>query len=197
MYSIILPLITFVFAASFTPGPNNIMLTASGVNYGFRRTVPHISGIVFGMPVMVMAIGIGLGQIFTVYPQLHEFLKWAGSAYLLYLAWKIFNAGGPGKVDGNANPLTFTQAALFQWVNPKGWVAVVAALTNFSTGPENYMAETIMVATVFFFGALGSTMAWTYFGALIGRWLKSPMALRIFNTTMAALIVGSIALLYL
>ncbi len=197
MTSLLLPLIGFVVAATLTPGPNNIMLTASGVNFGFKRSLPHISGIIIGLPLMVLAVGLGLGQVFTVFPQLHEILKWAGSIYLLFLAWKIATAGKPRQTGRESSPLTFMQAALFQWINPKGWIMATAALSNFTSGPDNYLTGTLLVTATFLIAALGSTSLWTYFGAIIGRWLNSPTTLLIFNGFMAILIVGSIALLYL
>ena len=197
MTAILLPLITFVIAVSFTPGPNNVMLTASGVNFGFQRSLPHICGIVVGMPVMTMAVGLGLGQIFKLYPQLYEILKWAGSAYLLFLAWKIATSSRPKDVAAKAAPLTFLQAALFQWINPKSWIAAIAALTSFTSGINNYLIDTLIVTAAFVLAGAGSTTLWTYFGTLIGQWLKSPKSLVIFNGVMAALIVASIALLYL
>jgi len=195
--SILLPLISFAIAATGTPGPNNIMLTASGANFGYRRSLPHIFGILFGFPSMVLAVGLGLGQVFTVYPQLHEILKWVGSAYLLFLAWKIATAARPKSAAHEAKPLTFLQAALFQWVNPKAWIMTVAALTAYTTGEGSYVVETFIVAGVFFAVSFPLISMWCLFGALIGRWLTSQRALMIFNGTMSALIVASIALLYI
>jgi len=197
MTSIFLPLLTFAIAATATPGPNNIMLTASGANFGYRRTLPHIFGIMFGFPAMMVAIGLGLGQVFTSFPQLHEILKGLGSAYLLFLAWKIATAAKPEGHKDEATPFTFLQAALFQWVNPKAWIMSVAALTAYTTGEGSYILETLLVASTFFVVSFPLISSWCLFGALIGRWLTSPRALMVFNGSMAALIVASIALLYI
>lgn len=197
MSSLLISLFAFVFAASFTPGPNNIMLTASGVNFGFRRTIPHMLGIIVGFPVMILLVGLGLGQIFIIFPQLHDILKWLGSAYLLFLAWKIATAAQPKQSKRKAKPFSFLQAALFQWVNPKGWIMSVAALANYTTTDNSYLTQTLLVAGIFFLTSLGATTSWTFFGALIGKLLQSHLALRIFNAMMAALIVASIVLLYL
>lgn len=196
MTSLFFPLLTFAIASTFTPGPNNIMLTASGANFGYRRSLPHILGIQFGFPAMIAAIGLGLGQVFTLYPQLHELLKWLGSVYLVFLAWKIATASRPKDQAEEAKPFTFLQAALFQWVNPKAWIMAVAALTTYTTGEGSYVLEAFFVAGAFFAVSFPSATCWCLFGALIGRWLNSPRSLMIFNTTMAALIVVSIALLY-
>jgi len=197
MSSLLVSLIVFVFAASFTPGPNNIMLTASGVNFGFQRTIPHMVGIIVGFPVMILLVGFGLGQVFVIIPQLHDILKWLGSAYLLFLAWKIATAARHKQGTYETKPLSFYQAALFQWVNPKGWIMSIAALANYTTVDQNHLAQTLLVAGVFFLMSLGATTSWSLFGALIGRWLQSYVALRIFNGAMALLIVASIVLLYL
>jgi len=197
MSPLLVSLFVFVFAASFTPGPNNIMLTASGVNFGFRRTIAHMLGIIVGFPAMILLVGLGLGQIFIVFPQLHEILKWLGSAYLLFLAWKIATAAQPKQRKRKARPLSFLQAASFQWVNPKGWIMSVAALANYTTVSTSYWVQTLLVAGIFFLASLGATSSWTFFGALIGQLLQSQLALRVFNAMMAALIVASIVMLYL
>ncbi|MCP4185441.1 MAG: LysE family transporter, partial [Hyphomicrobiales bacterium] len=132
-----------------------------------------------------------------ILPQLHDILKWLGSAYLLFLVWKIATAAQPKQGKREAKPLSFLQAALFQWINPKGWIMSVAALANYTTTDTSYLMQTLMVAWVFFLTSLGATTSWAYFGALIRRLLRSYLALRIFNTMMAALIVASIVLLYL
>ncbi len=196
MSSALLALIVFVFAAATTPGPTNVMVSASGANFGYWRTIPHILGTMVGLPGLIVAIGLGLGQVFLAYPALHEALRWAGSAYLLYLAWRIARAGQPRSGGGGGRPLTFIQAALFQWVNPKGWLASVSALAAFSTRPQHYLADALIVAGVFFAMVFLSTSAWCLFGAAIGRLLASPRALAWFNGSMSALIVASIALLF-
>ncbi len=197
MTAILLPLITFAIASTGTPGPNNIMLTASGANFGYRRSLPHIFGIQFGFPSMVLAVGLGLGQVFTAYPGLHQVLKYVGSAYLLFLAWKIATAARPKSATHEAKPFTFMQAALFQWVNPKAWIMSVAALTAYTTGEGSYVLEALLVAGVFFAVSFPLISLWCLFGALIGRWLTSQKALMVFNGIMSALIVASIALLYI
>jgi len=197
MTAILLPLLTFAIAATGTPGPNNIMLTASGANFGYRRSLPHILGIMIGFPGMVAAVGLGLGQVFSAYPELHQILKWLGSVYLLFLAWKIATAARPKSATHEAKPFTFWQAALFQWVNPKAWIMTVAALSAYTTGEGSYVVETLIVAGVFFAVSFPLISLWCLFGALIGRWLTSQKALMMFNGTMSALIVASIALLYI
>mgnify|MGYP001818612582 CR=1 FL=1 len=191
-----LPLLWFALAAAITPGPNNIMITASAVNFGFRGTINHILGIAFGFGFMILAIGFGLGQVFKTVPQLHDTLRWAGTAYLIYLAWRIANAARPRQAGGTGRPLTFFQAALFQWVNPKAWIMSVSALSAFTAQGPGYTAGAVMVAMVFFAVTFPSTTIWCLFGAAIARFLRSDRALQFFNWTMAGLIIASIVVLY-
>ena len=197
MVSTLLPLYTFAFAMAFTPGPNIVMLTASGVNFGFQRSLPHIFGISIGMQLMIVVVGAGLGQVFVTFPQLRDILKWIGSIYLLFLAWKIATAVKSDSAENNSSPLTFLQALIFQWVNPKGWVAILAAFTSFTSATSSPISSILTVALAFFLTGIGATFVWAYFGVLIGKLFKSTKSLMIFNTIMAALIIASIALLYL
>ncbi|MGI9464393.1 MAG: LysE family translocator [Aestuariivirgaceae bacterium] len=193
----LLPLIWFALAAAMTPGPNNIMVTASAVNFGFRGTLNHMLGIAFGFGFMILAIGFGLGQLFNTVPQLHTMLRWAGTAYLIYLAWRIATAGRPEAGGTAGRPLTFLQAALFQWVNPKAWMMSVSALSAFTVQGSQYTTGAIMVAAVFFLITFPAVSIWCLFGTAIARFLQSDKALQIFNWTMASLIIASIVILYL
>lgn len=197
MLSILGPLLTFALAATLTPGPNNIMITASGANFGYVRSIPHMLGITFGFAAMVMALGLGLGQLFKLIPALHTGLQLVGSAYLVYLAWRIATAGRAGKADGAGRPLTFLEASLFQWVNPKAWMLSIGALTAFTSGGGNYLAETAFIAGVFILVTYPSVTAWCLFGTAIGSLLRSDRVLRIFNWTMGGLVAASILLLYI
>src|SRR3712207_1250882 len=120
-----LALVSFAFVAAMTPGPNNIMLTASGVNFGFARTVPHMLGICAGFVALVLSVGIGVGAAFTTLPALQTVLKVIGAGYMLWLAWKVATAAPADSDEQRSSPLTFWQAVAFQWVNPKGWVMAV------------------------------------------------------------------------
>jgi threonine/homoserine/homoserine lactone efflux protein len=194
MYEFIGPLFVFAFATSFTPGPNVVMLAASGANYGFRSTIPHISGISIGFPVMVIAIGLGLKAVFVALPELQTVLKFAGGAYLLYLAWRIANAGRP-QADGTAGrPMNFLEAAAFQWVNPKAWMMAIAAVSTYTPGRDN-VAETFIVAMLFALLAWPSCAFWAGVGVAV-RLFASERAVRVFNLTMAALLVASLALAF-
>jgi threonine/homoserine/homoserine lactone efflux protein len=192
------PLVTFAVATSVTPGPNNVMITASGANFGFARSIPHMLGVGIGFMVMIVGVGLGLGQAFERVPMLHEILRYGGAAYLLYLAWRIATAA-PAAAEArpsSSRPLSFVQAALFQWVNPKGWMMAVGALSTYTTVGGDFVFETIAIALVF--GAIGlpSVALWALLGVGVGRLLQAPGALRAFNVTMALLLVASLALMF-
>ena len=196
MPELLLPLLTFCFSTSITPGPNVIMVTASGATYGFRPTLPHLLGISLGFPVMVLAIGLGLGAVFQSVPVLHDGLKIVGSVYLLYLAWRIATAERPQAGKAGGRPLTFFQAAAFQWVNPKAWVIAVGAVSAFSTLELSPLANAAMIAVAFGAMAFPCSAVWAGFGTAIGRLLTSDRALRTFNLTMGALTALSVLLIF-
>jgi threonine/homoserine/homoserine lactone efflux protein len=193
-----LPLVTFAVATAITPGPNNIMLTASGANFGFRRTLPHMLGVAIGFTIMVLAIGLGLSAIFERFPLIHQVLRYGGGAYLLYLAYRIAMAAPtPGAAQPAGHPLTFLQAALFQWINPKSWMMAVGAISAYTTVGGNLMRESVLIAVTF--GAIGlpSTALWAGLGVAIARLLRTRWALRAFNIAMALLLVASLAVMFL
>ena len=188
---LILALILFAFASSITPGPNNIMLLASGANFGLRRTVPHMLGISGGHALMVALVGLGLLQLFLAIPWLKPALMIASAAYLFWLAWKIANAAPPGARDATGRPFSFVQAAAFQWVNPKAWYMAIYAQTNFAPEQSGYWGA-LAVALVFAVVNLPSVTVWAAMGTKLRRWLDGPGRLRAFNITMALLLVASL-----
>ncbi|MFV3306724.1 LysE family translocator [Pseudomonas sp. NY15181] len=184
--------VLFAFVTSITPGPNNMMLLASGVNFGVRRTLPHMLGISIGFLLLVVAVGTGLHQLFERFPASYQALRYAGGAYLLYLAWKIARSGAPQATgEHNARPMSFLQAAAFQWVNPKAWVMAVGAIATYLP-PDAFISNVILLATLFAVVNLPSVGVWTILGSLLRRWLENPMRLRLFNLGMAALLVASL-----
>ena len=189
------PLLTaltlFALAASITPGPNNTMLLASGANFGLRRSVRHMMGVCVGFYVLVVCVGLGLGKLFSAYPALHEGLKIAGGAYMLYLAYRIATADGIGGGESSAKPQGFWQAAAFQWVNPKAWAMAVGAITTY-VPPTHYVANVFVVAAVFAVVNLPCIFTWTAFGVALRRFLDRPRVLRAFNLAMAGLLVLSL-----
>ena len=185
-------LLGFVVVTLFTPGPNNTMLMTSGLNFGFRRGLPHLWGVSLGFAVMVLAVGLGLGAVFRLYPVLYTVLKYVGAAYLLYLAWQIATSG-PMEEGGpeRSRPITFLQGAAFQWVNPKGWVMAVGAISTYAAVAA-FPSNVLLIAGLF--GALGilSSATWLGFGTALKRLLKSPLTVRVVNVGMALLLVASL-----
>jgi threonine/homoserine/homoserine lactone efflux protein len=182
----------FAAIAAYTPGPNNTLLMASGVNFGFRRSLPLVFGVALGFPLMIGLVGLGLGRVFETYHGLYTVLKYAGAAYMLYLAWKIAtsqpSAGGE-TID--AKPMSFLQMALFQWINPKGWIMAVTALSAYTTVSSYYMGVAVVVATFVFMG-LTSALAWTLFGAVLKQIMSDPRYFRGINIALAVLLVASL-----
>ncbi|WP_285410820.1 LysE family translocator [Pseudomonas sp. FR229a] len=182
----------FALVTSITPGPNNTMLLASGVNFGFNRTIPHMLGISCGFFLLVVAVGFGLGAVFQAYPILYTVLRYVGSAYLLYLAWKIAHSGPVGDgADGQAKPISYLGAAAFQWVNPKAWIMAIGAISTY-TPMQGYFYNVVVIAAVFAIINLPSVGLWAACGTLLRNVLKDPRWLRVFNWGMAALLVISL-----
>ena len=189
-YETILPLMMFALVSSITPGPNNLMLLASGANFGLRRSLPHMLGISLGFAFMALLVGIGLAQVFELYPVLKLILKVLAVVYMLYLAWKIANAAAPEATDGAGNPFTFLQAAAFQWVNPKAWAMALTAVTVYA--PNQDFAVIVVVAVVFSAVNLPSVTFWALLGQQAQRILTNQRRLQMFNITMAILLLGSL-----
>ena len=173
---------------TITPGPNNVMLTASGANYGFMRTLPHIFGILIGCFTLFTAIALGLGLLFETWPVLHTSLRVMGSAYLLYLAWRIGTAPPPDlRRHGEGKPLTFLQAAAFQFVNPKAWVMGLALISGFLPQGGSTLLNALLLVGFAELVALPCISLWAGFGLAIGRLLKTPRAWRWFNGIMGGM----------
>ncbi|MDE4191347.1 LysE family translocator [Phaeobacter gallaeciensis] len=189
-YDLLLALALFAFVSSITPGPNNLMLMASGANFGFRRTIPHMLGVALGFVFMVVLVGAGLVGIFEAFPVSYTVLKVASVAYLLYLAWKIANAGPAKTGEGKGNPMTFLQAAAFQWVNPKAWAMALTAISVYA--PDQTLWAILLVAALFGAVNLPSVSSWTLLGQQMARVLTNPRRLMLFNWAMAALLVASL-----
>ncbi len=184
----------FIFAAVmyFTPGPNNIMVLSSGLTYGFRPTLPHIAGITIGCAFMVGAVGLGFGTVFVAYPVLQTILKYAGAAYLVYLAAAIAISEPvtPGQ-DNGRGPMTFWGAVLFQWVNVKGWVMVIGTITAYAGIASFPWNIVIQVALCLLLGVAAPSI-WTLSGSSLRSLMTSRRAVRAFNIAMAALLLASL-----
>jgi threonine/homoserine/homoserine lactone efflux protein len=178
---LLLPLCTFAAVSSITPGPNNTMILASGLNYGFMRSLPHLFGITCGFTFMIFATGMGLHVVFEQVPMLQTILKYGGAIYLLWLAWKLAHAAPmSGEQAALSKPMTFFGAAAFQWINPKAWVMALSALTTYL--PQGFtVIDAAMLAGIF-----------GLFGVAMRRVLQDARSVRIFNIVMALLLVGTL-----
>ncbi|MEH6592834.1 MAG: LysE family translocator [Halioglobus sp.] len=190
-YEALIGLTLFSLVSSLTPGPNNLMLMASGANFGFRRTLPHMLGVSLGFTFMVLLVGVGLVQVFNTVPVSYLILKVVSVVYLLYLAWKIGTAKSVSQAsDAGGTPFTFIQAALFQWVNPKAWTMALTAVSVYS--PSHSVVAVAFVAAIFGMINFPCIGLWTNLGQQMQRILTSPKRLRYFNITMALLLASSL-----
>lgn len=188
----LIALFSFAVVTAFTPGPNNIMLTASGVNFGYRRTLAHIAGIWVGFVSLLLAAGFGVGALLTAVPAAQWLLKIGGGLYLLWLAWRVANAGAAGPGDGaRPRPLRFIEAAAFQWVNPKGLVMAISAMSVY-VRPGHAMADVFTVTGAFAAVSPFAASTWALFGAALRTVLHDPARVRVFNIVMAVLLVATI-----
>lgn len=184
----------FALAAGFTPGPNNTLLMLSGARWGFKATLPLLLGIVFGFPLMVFAVGMGLGGVFRAWPVLHTVLKVACFAYLLAMAWRIARSGGPSHGENPHRPNGFFTGAALQWINPKAWMMAVSALAVYVPVGQPPLRPVLGVVAVFFVTSIFSALAWLGFGTSLSGFLSTPRRVTVFNITMAILLVASMAL---
>jgi threonine/homoserine/homoserine lactone efflux protein len=181
----------FCFVTTITPGPNNIMLMASGLNHGVKKTMPHYLGIVVGFPAMVAALGLGLGAVFLNFPVVHNLIKVAGSIYLLYLAWKIANSSNQNASESLRKPLTFMQAAVFQWINPKAWVIAVGGIATYTT--VGNVKEPVLIILLGYLSVGSLCMAfWLLTGRYLQGFIHHQKQMQVFNLCMAVLLAGSI-----
>ncbi len=181
------------FVSTWTPGPNNTMLAASGANFGLRRTLPHAAGVTLGFCVMIFAVALGLGELFRRAPVIEDVLRVAGAAFLLWIAWKIATAGGPGSAQA-ARPMGFWAAAGFQWINPKAWAMCLGVISQFAGG-EGVTGRAFVIAAVFAAAGATSSVSWAGFGAAMQRVLSTPTRVRVFNVTMGILVASFVVVM--
>ena len=182
----------FLISMGFTPGPNNILVASSGVNFGFRATIPHMVGITFGFPLMLLIVGLGLARIFIAFPPLHALLKYFCIAYMLYLAWRIAAASAMDEARRTSKPLTFIQGAAVQWVNGKGWVVALSVATTYTVVDQTLPLQIAALAAICVGVTMASVCCWTLFGSLLRNFLQTEVRRRWFNYSMAVLLVASI-----
>lgn len=188
----------FTLAGAVTPGPNNTISTLSGATFGFRKTMPQMLGVSVGYPLMLAALGLGLGELFKVLPWLHNAMRYVGAAFLLYLAWKLVRANAPQSA-GTARPVGFFEAFFFQWLNPKAWSIALGAIAAFTTpglSTNAFLWEVAIFTAISAVITFPSLVLWCLFGVAISAMLKDDRKRRIFNYTLAVILVLSIAVLF-
>lgn len=188
--SVIAALLGFAFVTTVTPGPNNLMLMASGANFGFRKTMPHMIGIVVGLTALTLFAGAGLMALFEAFPVLRTVLQILSVGYLLWLAWKVATAAPLKQTASTGQPMTFVQAAAFQWVNPKAWAIGLSAITIYAPGRS--LLSVTLVAIAFALVCFPAISVWAWLGTVVRRWLSSARRRRVFNIVMATLLVVSL-----
>lgn len=191
-FELLLALGAYAFVTSVTPGPSNLMLLASGANFGFARTLPQILGITLGFKALLLAVGLGLGALLTAAPVLGTALKVAGAAYLLYLAWRIGSSRAPlGAGEAGSRPLTFLESAAFQWVNPKAWIVAMTTMAVYISAETPFLSV-LLVSAAFAVINLPSVSVWAGFGMALRRFLSDPGRLRWFNIGMGLLLAATL-----
>ncbi|GIT92638.1 lysine transporter LysE [Jannaschia pagri] len=189
------PLYLFVFAGLFTPGPNVILLTASGARFGFRPTLPHVLGVAFGVGVTSALTALGVGALLLAVPGLKLTLQILAVAWILWMAWKLFRSEGAA-AEGKDRPFTFVEAVLFQWVNPKIWIVALAAASGYASDLPAHL-EALRIGSAFSGINLFVCLFWTFAGTLLAYLLRTPLAWRIFTTVMATALAASGVMVFL
>jgi len=187
-----LSIVLFAVATCVTPGPNNVMLMSSGVNFGISRTMRHVIGINIGFPLMLVAVGLGMGAAFHEYPKLYTVLQVMSIAYMAYLAYGIATSPAVDLNDKSGSPLGVAKAALFQWVNPKAWVMCIGAVLAYTVPTKLYVVQVLLIALIFFVFGTPCSLLWVFFGNFLRGFFKRPSALRGFNIAMGLLLAGSL-----
>lgn len=190
--TLVLTSVPFMISMGITPGPNNILVASSGVNFGFRATLPHILGITFGYPLMLLIVGIGLAKLFIAVPLFHVILKYVSIVYLLYLALHLALSSAMGEARRTPKPMTFLQAVAFQWVNGKAWVIALGAVTTYTVVDRTLPLQIVALTAIAVIVTLMCVTCWTVFGALLRQFLHTEQRRRWFNYSMAGLLVLSI-----
>lgn len=188
-------LLLFVFSVTITPGPNNLMVTASGSNFGYLRTLPHILGITAGFTLLIVSVAAGLGTVFVNFPGLQLGLKATGAAYLLWLAWKIATASASADAGSEGKPMSLLQAFLFQWVNPKAWTMAITGISAFALDGSAMVWSLVLITAVFSLVVFPICSFWALLGVKVSRVLRSENARRWFNRCLGLLTASSVVLI--
>ena len=189
-------LVALAFVASITPGPNNLMLIASGMNHGIRRTIPHVAGVSLGFAFLIFVIALGLGTLFERYAAIEQILKVLGGLYLLYLAWRIFNTKAVLEGEATERPMTFVEAALFQWVNPKAWVMATTATSTLLVTTSSVIAGAAALTFGFWIVNLPCILVWLVSGAALAQWVNDDRRATLMNRLLGMLLAATVVLLF-
>ena len=191
-FTFVLSIVSFTLATVLTPGPNNIMMLSSGLNFGYKRTLPHMMGVAFGFAFMVVCVGMGINIIFDTFPFVYDIMKVVGFIYILWMALQIANSSVDIKENKNSKPFTFIQIVLFQWINPKAWIMAITAISSFTVLNHDMFTQVLVIAFIYLLSGFISTNTWTLGGVFLKKLLKNKKAVKIFNIFMALLLVASI-----
>tara|TARA_Y100001956_G_scaffold22734_1_gene22378 strand:+ start:1533 stop:2153 length:621 start_codon:yes stop_codon:yes gene_type:complete len=184
--------VLFAISSSVTPGPNNIMVMTSGLNFGVKKSLPLLTGICVGFSIMLLLVGLGFSQLFELFPSLHFVIKCVGVVYLLYLAFLIARSAGDIAGSSQAKPLSFMKGALFQWVNAKAWVVATGAIAAFTSVGADFVGQNTLIAMTFFIVSFPCVGIWLAFGSLLKKWLNDSKGRQRFNWVMSGLLVLSV-----
>lgn len=187
-----LAVILFAVTMTITPGPNNVMIMTSGVNWGLKKSLPHFLGICVGFPIMIVLEGMSFSALFELYPVLHDIIQILGVLYLLYLTWLIATAASVNLESKDSKPFSFIQAALFQWVNPKAWVIATSAISAYTSAGADMLIQVLSISLIFLCVGIPCVGSWLLFGAKLKTILKSHQSQKVFNIAMACLLVISV-----
>ena len=192
--SVLLSIFSFAFVMVITPGPNNILLLSSGLNFGYKKSLPSIFGVMLGFPIMVIIVGLGIGIIFKNYPYVYYIMKIIGIIYLFYIAYQIATSNDEIKSSSvkEKKPFTFIQIVIFQWLNPKAWVMAITSTTLYVTNNNHSIIQVFIIAFIFLLMGIISTNSWTLGGVFLQNILKIKLHIKIFNIFMAVLIIVSV-----
>lgn len=192
MSALLVPMAIFTLVATMTPGPNNILLALSGVHFGMRRSLPHICGIRLGLLLLHLAVIFGLGELFQRIVSLQFYLKWLSTLYLVYLAWKIWHSQGAQQQKQPIKPMSFLQAAGFQWINPKSWFSLLTLTSAFTLPEQQYLGSALLGLAVFFVVGVPSSFVWVWAGQRLAELAKQPQQLKLINRSLALLLSATI-----
>lgn len=188
----LISIMLFAISTSITPGPNNIMVMTSSLNYGAKKSLPLLSGICVGFALMLLLVGLGMGELFNLFPALSLIIKCIGTIYLLYLAWLIVNSGSVSSNIQKAKPLGFFKGAIFQWVNAKAWVVAIGAIAAFTSSGEENLIQNLTISLAFLVFSFPCVGVWLLFGSLLREKLQNQQHLKLFNVVMSLLLVLSV-----